>query len=459
MINVAAIASLRSLPMMAIEGMSMVFFIGVSALVFFIPTSLVSAELATGWPKLGGVYIWVKEAMGERWGFMAIWLQWVNSVFWYPTVLSFTAASFAYVINPALASNKLYTLIMVLVIFWAATFANFRSMRASGLISSVGTVIGTIIPVVFIIGLGAAWIFSGQPSQMSFSAANMVPDLSNMSNISFLTGMFLSFGGIEMSAVHAEEVENPHRNYPRAIFLSAFIIFFIFLLGSFAIAIVIPQHEISLVAGVMEAFARMLGAFNLQWLVPIVAPLIAVGAIAGVSTWIVGPTKGLLATSASGDIPPFFQRMNRSGMPTAILIIQGIIVTLVSLVFLFMPTVSSSFWILTALTAQLYLIMYVLMFISAIRLRHSASDVPRSYKVPGGNPGMWIVAGVGLVACLAAIIIGFFPPSQLQTGSTFFYEAFLIGGIVIMCGIPIAIHHFRKPSWIQQSIDKMEDKP
>jgi putative glutamate/gamma-aminobutyrate antiporter len=458
MINVAAIASLRNLPMMADCGFALVFFLTVAAVTFFIPTALVSAELATGWPKTGGVYVWVKEALGRRCGFLAIWLQWINSVFWYPTVLAFTAGTLAYVANPALANNKLYMLLVVLVVFWAATFANFHSMKASGLISTVGVIAGTIAPAALIIILGIVWLCRGEASQISFSAANLVPDMSNISNIVFLAGMFLALGGMEMSAAHAQEVKNPQRDYPRAIFLSAAVIILIFILGSLAIAIVIPQKDISLVAGVMEAFAKFLGTYNLGWAIPIIAPLIAVGAIASVSTWIVGPTKGLLATSRHGDLPPFFQKVNRAGMPTNLLLIQAVIVTFISLVFLLMPTVSSSFWILTALTTLLYLIMYVLMFVSAIRLRYSAPDVPRSYRIPGGNLGMWLVGGIGILSSLFAFVIGFFPPAQVEVGNIFFFEAFLILGVLIVCAVPLVICHFSKPGWaLQQPADQEEE--
>jgi len=119
-------------------------------------------------------------------------------------------------------------------------------------------------------------------------------------------------------------------------------------------------------------------------------------------------------------------------------------------VFLFMPTVSSSYWILTALTIQLYLIMYILMFAAAIKLRYSKPEVNRAYRIPGKNFGMWLVAGIGISGALFAIIIGFFPPSQLPTGNLFFFEAFLGLGITIMCAAPLLIYQFRRPQWVQK---------
>lgn len=313
------------------------------------------------------------------------------------------------------------------------------------------------MPGVLIIVLGIVWLAVGDPSQIPISGSALVPDLSKFSNIVLAAGILLAFAGMEMSAVHAREVNNPGRDYPRAIFLSTIIVLLVFVLGTVSIAVVVPHEKLSLVAGLMQAFTMFLDTFGLAWLIPIIALLVALGAFGQVSTWIPGPSKGLLAVARHGYLPPFLQHVNREGVQTNILLVQAGIVTALSLVFLFMPTVSTSYWLLTALTVQLYLLMYVLMFISAIRLRYSRPDVPRAYKIPGGNLGMWLVACVGLLGAFFAIAIGYVPPTQLQIGNIVFYEAFLIIGLVVMCAVPLLIYHFRKPSWVPQSSDEGEE--
>lgn len=453
MINVAAVASLKNFPVMAEVGFALVFFYFITAVAFFIPTALVSAELATGWPSTGGIYTWVKQGLGGRWGFVAIWLQWIENVIWYPTILAFVAATISYLFAPALAGNKYFILVTILVVYWTFTVINFRGMKASGLISIIGAIIGTIIPSIIIILLAITWIISSKPIQISFSLHSLIPDMSHIDNLVFLVGVLLALGGMEMSAVHANEVKNPQRDYPRAIFLAAMIILVISVFGSLAIAIVVPQAKISLVAGIMQAFSAFFKADHIAWLTPIIAIMIAIGAVAMVSTWIVGPSKGLMQTARDGDIPPFFQRVNRNNMPITIMLVQGSFVTLLAFAFLLMPTVSSSYWILTALTAQLYLLMYLLMFITGIRLRHTQENVKRAYSIPGGKyVGMWVVAGVGTLATCSGFILGFFPPSQLATGNIWLYEGFLGLGTVLMFILPLIIYSLRRKSWRQKQI-------
>jgi len=450
MISAAFIVSVRNLPMLAETGFRMIFFALIAVAVFLIPTSLVSAELATGWPERGGIYAWVKEAFGDRWGFSAIWLQWIQMVFGMVTVLAFIAGSLAYVFAPGLRNNGLWILLVVMVVYWGATFLNFKGLKLSGLISTVCLIAGVLIPAALIITLGAIYIIEGNATNISFAltAKNLVPKLSDINNITLLAGVIFIFSGMEVSASHAKEVKNPQRNYPLAILITAVLMVVINVLGGLSIAVVVPHQEISLTAGIMEAFKSFFTKFNLRWLVPVLGLLTGVGAIGQVSTWILGPIKGLLATADNGDLPPALQRVNKDGVPTTLLIIQASLVTFFGLLFAVVPGVNAAFIMLLNVLIMLYVLMYIMMFSSAIRLRYSEPDVPRAYKIPGGaRVGMWIIATVGILASLFVLFIGFFPPSQLKIGSVAFYRAFIGISLVVMSAIPFIIYHFRKPSW------------
>ena len=447
MLNVSVMASLRNLPLVAEYGLGAVPYFLIVALLFLIPCALVSAELATGWPKSGGIYIWVREALGDRWGFVAIWVQWAHNLSWYPVILSFVASTLAYIIDPTLAENHYFVLGIILVSFWGMTLLNYLGIRTTSWFSTIGVIIGTILPGLFIIGLGLAWIVKGNSVQISITPEAFIPQSKGFSHLVFLAGMFLAFAGLEVTAVHAGNVINPQKNYPRAIIIAAIITFAIFMLGSLSIAAVIPREQISLVSGLMEGFKRFFHDLGVVWALPIMGVLLIIGAVAEVNAWIIGPVKGLYATSIHGNLPPFFQKLNPSGMPTRLLLFQAIIVSIASLVFLKMPTLSASYWILSALSAQSYLVMYILMFLSAIKLRYSQPHVPRTYKIPYHYKGIWLVSILGILASLFAIFISFVPPAQFQTGSFLFYELFLIGGLFVMCGIPLIIYLFKKPHW------------
>lgn len=436
MINVAAIASLRSLPIAASYGFSIIFLYILGALLFLIPSALVSAELATSFHETGGVFLWVEEAFGKKWGFLAIWMQFIANVIWFPTALSFAAATIAYLVNPALAANKIYMVIMIFSIFWGTCLVNLKGMKASGWISSIGAIFGTLIPGVLIIGLGLLWWAIGKPIEITMNSASFFPKM-NLGNLVLTAGIVFSFAGMEMSAVHAKEVQNPNKNFPKAIFISSSIIVLLFTLGSLAISFIIPRDGISFVSGVMNAFSIFFKSFGISWFTPILAFLVAIGTVAQVSTWLIGPVKGIYATAEHGILPKFFDKTNRNNVPYVLVLFQGIVVSALLFVFLVMPDMNSSYWILSALATQLNIVMYLLLFASAIYLRFKRPDLKRPYKVFGDSKvGISIVSSLGFLVCLAVFFLGFIPPDGLQAGNLIFYESFLIIGVVSLFSIP-----------------------
>ena len=448
MVNVSIMASLRNLPLVAELGYKMIFFFLIVAIAFLLPSALISAELSTGWSQSGGIYIWVKEALGDRWGFFSIWMQWIHNVTWYPAILTFVAVTLSNIFLPDLQGNKYFIQSIVIIVFWGMTLTNYFAIETSAIVSTAGVIAGTVLPGLLIIGLALFFLLSGFKPQVSFSLKEMVPDLSSWSNIVFLAGFFLAFGGLEVSAGFAGEVKNPKKSFPKAILIASIITFFLFIFGALSISIVIPKEKISLVSGLVDALSLYLNHFGMSWLLPLTGILLSVGAVAEVNSWIIGPVKALHTTSIHGNLPPFFQKLNKYGMPINLLLFQAIIVTLASFIIIYMPSLSTSYWILTALSAQMYLVMYVFMFISAIRLRYTHPHVPRVYEVPYKFKGIWLFSSIGIIASIFAIVIGFIPPIEFETGNNLTYFSILFFSLMAMIAVPLIIYYFKKDSWL-----------
>lgn len=446
MINVIAVDSIRTLPFSAELGFSLVFFYLLAGLFFFIPSGLVAAELGTGWPNTGGIYVWVREAFGKKASLCVIWLNWIYNVVWYPTIMALIAGIFTYFFNPDLATNKLYMVLMILGLFWAATIINLFGMKVSSAISTIGAIVGTLLPMVFIVILGVVWLGESEPSQIAFSWDALIPDLSQSGNLAFFSSILFGLLGLEMSATHAAEVRNPKKDYPRSVFISIGIILATIVFSSLAIAITVPHQKLSLVTGILQAFFIFFQGYHIPWMAPIIAGAIIIGGLSGVSAWIIGPTKGLMVAAEDGSLPQFMRQRNSKGVPSNVLILQGIIVSILCLAFVLMPTVNSSFWLLSQITAQLALLVYIGLFAAGIRLRYKQGHVARSFTIPGGKKfGMWFVALCGILACLIAFGLGFIPPSQVGITNVFVYELLLIGGIVIASGFPLLIRRESSP--------------
>ena len=451
--NVTAVVSLRGLATEAIYGLQSAFYYLFAAIVFLIPTAMVAAELAAMFAdKQGGVFRWVGEAFGARAGFLAIWLQWIQSTIWYPTVLTFGAVSIAFIgmdttTDAALASNRLFTLVVVLAIYWIATFISLKGLGWVGKVSKWGGIIGTIIPAGLLILLAIIYLATGGHNNLPMKNG-FFPDLSNFDNLVLASSIFLFYAGMEMMGIHVMEVDNPKRNYPRAIIIGSLITVLIFILGTFALGIIVPAKDISLTQTLLIGFDNYFSYLRMSWMGSVIAVMLVFGVLAGVLTWVAGPSKGIFTVGRAGYLPPFFQKTNSQGVQRNILLVQGVIVTILGLLFVVMPSVQSFYQILSQMTVLLYLIMYMLMFAAAITLRYKLPKRERPFRLGAkGNGLMWILAGLGFCGSLLAFVLSFIPPSQIAVGSKTVWFVVLIVGAIIFVGIPFIIYAMRRPTW------------
>ena len=452
MINIITVICLKNLTLTADYGLGSITIYILVTIGFVLPVALVAAELASTWPASGGIYRWVGEAFGKPAAFVAIWLMWVQSTIWFPTILIFGAETLAFT-DPsiesarALAVNKTFVLIVCLVIYWLFTLINFRGFSIGAVISKWGGIIGAIIPAIMLFIMGIGYLATGGKLAMSTDPSTMIPKVHGIDSAILMVSAMLCFVGMEMNAVHINEVKNPAKTYPKAMIITVITLLTVFILGTLMVSFVIPEKNLSLTESLLTAFRRYLEYFGLGKLMPVLAILLALGVGASVSSWIAGPSKGLLVVGLSGMLPPFLQKTNKSGIQVSILIVQGLIVTGMVMLLQLMPSVAALYQVLVQLTALLYLLVYLLMFAAAIKLRKSQPDRVRPFKVPFGKYGMNLIAGLGFIVCLVAYVIFFFPPSQVSVGSNATWFTILITGNVVFVGLPLIIYRLKKPSW------------
>lgn len=447
---VTSILSLRGLPSEAKFGVQSIFYYIFAAIVFLVPFSLVCAELASTYTKSGGLFRWVSEAFGPRWGWTAMYLEWQTIVIWFPTVLMFGAASLAYIFWPesfdsALASNKIYTLVIAMVIYWAATFNSFRGQKMANKLSTLGGLWGTIIPGALLIVLGIIYFFSGKPIMLT--EMPFFPDFSHLSTVVLAASIFLFYGGMEIQAVHINDMNNPAREFPRSVLIAVVVIVVVYCLGTLVIGEVIPTDNIDLLQSLLVAYNALWASFGLSWLGNVMAVFIMFGVIGQVSALVTGPATGLMAVAQSGYLPRSLQTVNKNGINKPVLWIEGAFVTILTLVLLVLPTVESAYQIMSQMATIIYLIMVLMIYAAFLRLRHTQPNKQRGFKVPGGNFGKWIVTILGMGGALLALVLSYLPPSQIATGSPIVYIGILILGVAVFVALPLVVYACRKPSW------------
>jgi amino acid transporter len=222
--------------------------------------------------------------------------------------------------------------------------------------------------------------------------------------------------------------------------------------------VVIPREQISLVSGLLDAFRIFFDQYRLGWIVPIVALFTVLGAFGELNAWAIAGVKGLFVTIEHGCLPPIFHKLNKRHVPVNLLIFQGVIVTVAAFIFLLLSNVNISYWILSALAAQMYLMMYIFLFIAGIVLRYRKPATPRPYRVPFKKGGMWIAIILGIGASLFALAVSFIPPFTFKIKSVFQYEMVLITGFVASVALPLIIFAFRKPHWKTKVLEEIREE-
>ena len=409
MITVGAVDSIRNLPASALLGSHLIVLYIIAAVLFFLPAAFVSAELASSESQLSGVYDWVSRAFGPLSGVLAVWFQWTENLFWYPTILAFIASTLGYLIAPTLATNKVFIAGVIMVSFWLVTIVNLLGIRASALFASFCTIAGLIIPMAVIIIMGGCWLWWHHSVQLTFTATSLLPNWHDSSMWSSLNAVILSLMGIEIATVHARSVRDPRRVYPVALCVSGLILILTLVLGSLAIAVTVPHNQINPLLGLMQVIKIFFTSYHIQAWIPYFIGLVVIGVVGSVNNWVIAPTSGLRYAAEQRYLPSIFAMSNRNQAPKFLLLMQAVIVSLISVIFIVLPSVSESYWFLTAMATQQYALMYLLMFATGIRQRYFSHD-DHGYHIPGGNWVMWLLAGIGFMTMLFVIVIGFIPP-------------------------------------------------
>lgn len=442
-------------PNFASSGLHLIFFLILGGVFWFLPVALVAAEMATvkGWEN-GGIFAWVGNTLGKRWGFSALFYQWFQITVGFVTMAFFVLAAISYIVGwDALYNNPLVMFIGVAIIVWGLTLTQLGGTKLTARIAKVGFFGGVLIPaVVLLIGL-IAYLATGGVSQLHFNMNGFVPDFTQVSTLVIFASFILAFAGVEASASHVNELKNPGKIYPMVMIVLCILTIVLDTLGGLAVAMTMTEAQLdaNLSTGVVTAFANIFDAhFGCGWFVYIIAFLLAAGVLAEISSWIVGPSRALLDTADEGIIPRSLAKTNKHGVSVKIVVIQGIVVTIWDAVLCGSMALSggsgSSISYLTAvgLTVVIYLVGYILFFLGYFKLIFKGKDHERAFNVFGGTVGKCIVAGIGLLLTVFALIVSFFPPSQLDAQSGTVYVATLIICWVVSVAIPFVVYALRK---------------
>lgn len=445
-ITASMVMAVYEYPTFATSGFSLVFFLLVGGILWFIPVALCAAEMATveGWEE-GGIFAWVSNTLGERWGFAAISFTYLEIAIGFLPMLYFVLGALSYILAwPALNEDPMTKTIAGLIILWLLAFSQFGGTKYTAQIAKAGFFGGILLPLVILVALAILHLLSGDPLQIEMSAATFFPDFAQVGTLVVFVAFILSYMGVEASATHVNEMRNASRDYPLAMFLLMIAAIVLSSIGGLAVASVIPKDQINLSAGVVQTFSALILSYGdgFGWIVRIIAALLILGVTAEIAAWIVGPSRGMYVTAQKGILPAPMAKLNKNGVPVPLVVFQLIITTIALIVFTNIGGGNMSFLIALALTVVLYLMSYFMLFLGYMALTLKHTNLKRSYRIPGGTPVKMAVAISGFVISLVAFVVSFFPPTGLpgaEQGREHYVELLAVSFLIVLA-IPFIIY-------------------
>jgi glutamate:GABA antiporter len=427
--NIAAILGPRWIAAAAHNGTSSISLWVLAAVLFFLPTALVVVELSTRFPHEGGLYVWSKEAFGEFHGFVSGWTYWVYTFFYFPGLLMASAAMGAYIggANAAhFAQDRAFLMLGSFFLLFLAVWLNIIGLNIGKWLQNAGG-IGTYVPLVMLIGMGA-YVWHTRGSVTHFTTANMMP-VWNWGTLNFWPQIAFAFTALELVSTMSEEVREPHKTFPRAILGSGVLIAAAYILGTFALLAMIPAGAVDPKSGVFQAMTAGSVSLGIAFFGIIAAILAMFGNAGGVGSTVAGVARIPFVVGIDRYMPAAFGKIHpKWKTPWVSILVQAGISCVILLLIQINETANNAYQILVDAGTILYFIPFLYMYGAAIKLayRPDRAANPNAALIPGGRFGVWCASMLGMVVVIGGIALSLIPPAEAT--NVWLFEGKLVGG-------------------------------
>ncbi|HEX4037666.1 MAG TPA: APC family permease [Acidobacteriaceae bacterium] len=442
--NIATVLGPRWIAAAGHNGTSSISLWAIAAVFFFVPGALVINELSSRFPHEGGLYIWAKEAFGDFHGFIAGWTYWIYTVFYFPGLLLASASMSAYILGPngsALSQDRAFQLWVSMGLLVVAVGLNIIGLNIGKWLQNAGGV-GTFVPLFILVIVAAFVVFRHGPgfgSVTHFTLHNMLPTW-NWDTVNFWSQIAFAFTGLELVSAMSDEIRDPRRVLPRAVYGAGALIAFIYIAGTFAVLALVPAPALDPQSGVFHAITIGSIALKIGFLGILAAVLVTIGNAGGVGSTVAGIARVPFVVGIDRYLPAAFGKIHPQWRtPWVSILVQGGLSGLFLILSQINDTTRGAYQSLVDVAIILYFIPFLYMFAAIIRLgrRSDRSQNPHAILVPGGRAGVWICGALGFTIVLVAIFFSVIPPGDTSSRTFFEFKVILATLASILVGLAL----------------------
>jgi amino acid transporter len=436
--NIATVLVPRWIAAAGHNGTSSISLWVLAAVFFFVPGALVINELSSRFPEEGGLYVWSREAFGPFHGFVAGWTYWIYTVFYFPGLLLASASMGAYILGGrgvALSQDRTFLLSVSIAMLIVAVVLNIIGLNIGKWLQNAGGV-GTYLPLIILV-LVASIVCLHHGSATHFTLANMMPTW-NWDTVNFWSQIAFAFTGLELVSAMSEEVRDPRRTLPRAVFGAGALIALMYIAGTFAVLALVPAASVDPQSGVFGAIAAGSLALKLGFLVILAALLAAAGNVGGVGSTVAGIARVPFVVGIDRYLPKAFGKIHpKWKTPYISILVQAVLSGGILLISQLNDTARGAYQVLIDAAIVLYFIPFLYMFAAVIKLAYRKDRAANRHAVlvPGGMAGVWLSGGIGFLVVLVGIVVSVIPPGDSSNKLGFELKLFAGTAVSLLIGL------------------------
>lgn len=382
---------------------------------YFLPFGLIAAELGSTYTEQGGIYIWIKKALGKKWAARSVWFYWVALPLWVPAIYIAISEIIGHMFFPDISLWAQIS--MGIVMIWISVAINLCPLGVSKWVPNFGTITRLLVIAGMIVAAIVYFLKTGRFAN-EINLANIMPNLN--AAIVFIPIILYNLEGCELISAASGEMKDPARDVPRAVILSAITIASLYLITTFAVWVVIPVSEINVASGILQLFTVTFSDHGLrQAITVIVGLMISSTLFAEIVTWSLGENRTVAEAARSGELPAILGKMNKNMVPVGASIVSGVISTVVILIYGFIArNASELFWHVVSFSLIIGLFSYLMLFPCFIILRIKDKNVIRPYRIPGPDWFAILLAVVAEIFIFMGILVLIIQPGHDFTRSS-----------------------------------------
>ncbi|HEX6494357.1 MAG TPA: APC family permease [Acidobacteriaceae bacterium] len=405
-------------------------------LCFFLPLATSVLALGTRFPEEGGIYVWTREAFGDRTAFVTAWTYWMSNLPYFPGILYFGASTLLVAFGPrghSLAGSAAWH--MGFAVFWLAVIValNIRGIEAGKWLNNICSV-GNWLPVVILVLLAAA-VAARYGSATHFTRAAFVPHLTLRDAVFWSTIVF-AFSGCEAGSMMGDEIHDAKRTLPRALFLAGLIVAIAYIAGTAAMLVALPSHAVSGLDGFIGGIAQLCDRLSLSWLSPIVAVLVALSAVGGAAAYLAATSRLPFVAGLDRCLPTAFGAIHRRyRTPWVAILVYGLAGIVVAILGQAGTSVRGAYDVLVSLTIITTFLPFLLLFAALIRLAFRGAIT--YFPLPGGRPLAITLAAIGFLATAATIVLSAIPSPEETSPGVAIGKVLLSALVIVVTGMAV----------------------